>query len=169
MQKVKSEGNKSQPGRAKRKDVSTSKISLHRTTSGSRRLPYLEFTWTVSAHCRNSSLPANIAMDDIARPPARLQVHSSTPLSMKNAQAHVDDFLSDFRSRSTPSKGGDNTITAQLEKLGRALKEQRARERRAKMDIRYGLCILDHFMHSSFTVTDIYPVSMDARSLELLN
>ncbi|KIJ65349.1 hypothetical protein HYDPIDRAFT_88303 [Hydnomerulius pinastri MD-312] len=69
-------------------------------------------------------------MDDIARPPVRLQATSSVPLSLKAAQSRVDDFLSDFQSRSSPSKGGDTTITAQLEKLSKALKEQRARERK---------------------------------------
>ncbi|KIK76048.1 hypothetical protein PAXRUDRAFT_171031 [Paxillus rubicundulus Ve08.2h10] len=69
-------------------------------------------------------------MDDIAHPPVRLQANSSTPLSLKVAQARIDEFLNDFRSRSSPSKGGDATMTAQLDKLSKALKEQRARGRK---------------------------------------
>ncbi|KAH7919446.1 hypothetical protein BV22DRAFT_1075223 [Leucogyrophana mollusca] len=76
-------------------------------------------------------------MDDIAHPPARLQAISSTPLSSKSAQSTIDDFLSDFQSRSTPSKGGDTTITAQLQKLSKALKEKRTRDRKLQGDSWY--------------------------------
>lgn len=68
-------------------------------------------------------------MDDVVRPPARVQANASSPLSLKAAQSHVDEFLIDFQARSIPSKGGDTTITAQLDKLSKSLKEQRARER----------------------------------------
>lgn len=68
-------------------------------------------------------------MDDFARPPVRIQANASSPLSLKAAQSHVDAFLIDYQTRSTPSKGGDTTITAQLDKLSRSLKEQRAQER----------------------------------------
>ncbi|KAI9572014.1 hypothetical protein HD554DRAFT_1987150, partial [Boletus coccyginus] len=69
-------------------------------------------------------------MEDTTRPPVRVQANASSPLSLKAAQSHVDEFLIDFQTRSTPSKGGDTTITAQLEKLSKSLKEQRARARR---------------------------------------
>lgn len=68
-------------------------------------------------------------MEDTTRPPVRIQANASSSLSLKAAQSHVDEFLIDFQARSTPSKGGDTTITAQLEKLSKSLKEQRARER----------------------------------------
>ncbi|KAF9237140.1 hypothetical protein BU15DRAFT_49139, partial [Melanogaster broomeanus] len=67
---------------------------------------------------------------EVARPPVRLQANSSTKLSLKATQTCIDEFLNDFQNRSTPSKGGDTTITAQLEKLSKALKEQRARNRK---------------------------------------
>ncbi|KAH7910249.1 hypothetical protein BJ138DRAFT_132954 [Hygrophoropsis aurantiaca] len=73
-------------------------------------------------------------MDDIAHSPVRLQAISSTPLSAKSAQSTIDNFLSDFQNRSTPSKGGDTTITAQLQKLSNALKEKRARDRKLQDD-----------------------------------
>lgn len=67
-------------------------------------------------------------MDDTStHPPVRLHSTSSQPLSMKAAQAHVDEFLSSLKVRSTPSK--DATVTSQLVKLSKALKEERARGR----------------------------------------
>ncbi|KAG9308040.1 hypothetical protein JVU11DRAFT_12607 [Chiua virens] len=71
-------------------------------------------------------------MEDSARPPIRIRAISSSPLSLKVAQVNVDAFLNDFQARSMPSKGGDTTIIAQLEKLKKSLKEQRARERQSK-------------------------------------
>ncbi|KIM60126.1 hypothetical protein SCLCIDRAFT_1217152 [Scleroderma citrinum Foug A] len=68
-------------------------------------------------------------MDDASTPPVRLHPTSSQPLSMKAAQAHVDEFLSSLKVRSTPSKGFDATVTSQLVKLSKALKEERARGR----------------------------------------
>jgi hypothetical protein len=60
-------------------------------------------------------------MDESIHPPVRLQALSSSTLSTKNVKARVDNFLADFQSRSTPGKGGDTTITAQLQKLSGAL------------------------------------------------
>lgn len=71
-------------------------------------------------------------MEDWGRPPVRIQANASLPLTLKSTQSHLDDFLIDFQTRSTPSKGGDTTITAQLEKLSKSLKEQRARERQTR-------------------------------------
>ncbi|EGN96960.1 hypothetical protein SERLA73DRAFT_185219 [Serpula lacrymans var. lacrymans S7.3] len=69
-------------------------------------------------------------MDESLRPPVRLQAISATTISLKSANASVNDFLADFQSRSTPSKGGDTTITAQLQKLSDALQERRTRDRK---------------------------------------
>ena len=63
-------------------------------------------------------------MDDIAHPPVRLQTVSSVPITLKNALSRIDTFLSDFQARSTPSKGSDTSITAQLQKLSKALKDE---------------------------------------------
>ncbi|KAG0704550.1 hypothetical protein DFH29DRAFT_363799 [Suillus ampliporus] len=59
--------------------------------------------------------------DDIAHPPVRLRATSSVPVSSKHALARVNKFLDDFQARSTPSKGSDTSITAQLQKLSKAL------------------------------------------------
>lgn len=71
-------------------------------------------------------------MEHTTRPPVRIQANTSSPLSLKTAKSHVDEFLIDFQTRSTPSKGGDITITAQLEKISKSLKEQRVRERQTR-------------------------------------
>jgi hypothetical protein len=63
-------------------------------------------------------------MDDSVRPPVRLQAISSTGLSTKGVKARVDDFLVDLQNRSTPSKGGDTAVTAQLQKLSDALQQK---------------------------------------------
>ncbi|KAG2030573.1 hypothetical protein BDR03DRAFT_905931 [Suillus americanus] len=63
-------------------------------------------------------------MDDIAHPPVRLQAASSVPISSKHALSLVNNFLDDFQARSTPSKGSDTSITAQLQKLSKALEEE---------------------------------------------
>ena len=76
-------------------------------------------------------------MEDATRPPVRVQANVSCPLSLKAAQSRVDEFLIDFQARSMPSKGGDTTITAQLEKLSKSLKEQRARARRTRGTLWY--------------------------------
>jgi hypothetical protein len=67
-------------------------------------------------------------MDDIAYPPLRLQTLSSVQISSENALSRVDHFLSDFQARSTPSKGSDTSITAQLQKMSKALKEECIRQ-----------------------------------------
>jgi hypothetical protein len=67
-------------------------------------------------------------MDDIAYPPVRLQAISSISISLNNALSRVDDFLNDFQARSTPSKGSDTSITTQLQKLSKALKEECIRQ-----------------------------------------
>ncbi|KAG2141862.1 hypothetical protein DEU56DRAFT_795229 [Suillus clintonianus] len=67
-------------------------------------------------------------MDDIARPPVRLQAASSLPISSKQALSRVNKFLDDFQARSTPSKGSDTSITAQLQKLSKAIEQECIRQ-----------------------------------------
>lgn len=88
-------------------------------------------------------------MEVAALPPVRVQAHASSPLSLKAAQSNVDQFLSDFQSRSVPSKGGDTTITAQLHKLSKSLKEQRARERQNR-GTRWYFSLLCSSLHTFF-------------------
>jgi len=63
-------------------------------------------------------------MDESVHPPVRLQAISSTTLSTRSVKTRVDDFLTDFQNRSTPAKGGDTTVTAQLQKLSEALQQK---------------------------------------------
>ncbi|EPQ56103.1 hypothetical protein GLOTRDRAFT_99501 [Gloeophyllum trabeum ATCC 11539] len=56
-----------------------------------------------------------------AVPPVRIHAVSSTPISTEETQARLDQFLADFQNRSTASKGGDTTVTVQLQKLNEAL------------------------------------------------
>ena len=72
-------------------------------------------------------------MDDSVHPPVRLQAISSTTLSTKTVKGRVDDFLADFQNRSTPAKGGDTTVTAQLQKLSGALQEKLDRRKTADL------------------------------------
>ena len=72
-------------------------------------------------------------MDESIHPPVRLQAISSSNLSTKSVKRHIDDFLSDFQNRSTPAKGGDTTVTAQLQKLSGAL--QQKLDRRQTTDV----------------------------------
>jgi hypothetical protein len=67
-------------------------------------------------------------MDDIAHPPVRLQAASSVSISSRHALARVNNFLDDFQARSTPSKGSDTSITAQLQKLSKALEQECIRQ-----------------------------------------
>ena len=63
-------------------------------------------------------------MDESVHPPVRLQAVSSTPLSTRNVKARIDNFLADFQNRTTPGKGGDATVTVQLQKLSGALQQK---------------------------------------------
>ncbi|KAG2143764.1 uncharacterized protein EDB93DRAFT_567492 [Suillus bovinus] len=67
-------------------------------------------------------------MDDIAHPPVRLQATSSIPISSRQALTRINNFLDDFQARSTPSKGSDTSITAQLQKLSKALEQECIRQ-----------------------------------------
>jgi hypothetical protein len=71
-------------------------------------------------------------MDEPLQPPVRLQAISSTAISTRSAKARIDGFLADFQNRSTPAKGGDTTVTAQLQKLSRALQQKLDRQKAAQ-------------------------------------
>lgn len=64
-------------------------------------------------------------MDAALDPPVRFQPVASISISAKTAQKNVQNFLEDYQSRSTASKGGDGTVTVQLQKLSTALHEER--------------------------------------------
>lgn len=68
-------------------------------------------------------------MNHSIQPPVRLQPISSSDLSTRHAKRRLDAFLADFQNRSTPSKGGDNTVIAQIQKVSEALHEQMARRK----------------------------------------
>lgn len=61
---------------------------------------------------------------DSPQPPVRIIPTSSTKLSSRQALDALDEFLADFQERSSPLKGGDNTVTVQLQKLSVALQEE---------------------------------------------
>jgi hypothetical protein len=72
----------------------------------------------------------NFAMDAAVNPPVRIHAIKSTEASAKTVQRSIDSFLVDFQSRCTPAKGGNTTITAQLQKLSDALHEERERRKK---------------------------------------
>ncbi|KAA1470065.1 hypothetical protein DENSPDRAFT_749550, partial [Dentipellis sp. KUC8613] len=65
----------------------------------------------------------------VSTPPSRILVTSTKKLSTRAAHAALDDFLDDFQQRSSPLKGGDHTVTVQLQKLNQALQEERERKK----------------------------------------
>lgn len=67
-------------------------------------------------------------------PPPRITTTSSKVLSAKRAQSRLQAFLDEFENRNPPSKGGDKTVTAQLQKLNKALLEERHRQKVARKD-----------------------------------
>lgn len=75
-------------------------------------------------------------MDSInaSDPPPRITTTSTKVLSTKRAQIRLQAFLDEFENRNPPSKGGDKTVTAQLQKLNEALLEERHRQRAAKKE-----------------------------------
>jgi hypothetical protein len=75
-------------------------------------------------------------MDSInaSDPPPRITATTSKVLSTKRAQLHLQAFLDEFENRNPPSKGGDKTVTAQLQKLNKALLEERDRQKAAKKE-----------------------------------
>ncbi|KAH9040315.1 hypothetical protein EDB83DRAFT_2228328 [Lactarius deliciosus] len=75
-------------------------------------------------------------MDSInaSDPPPRITTTSTKVLSTKRAQIRLQAFLDEFEDRNPPSKGGDKTVTAQLQKLNEALLEERHRQKAAKKE-----------------------------------
>lgn len=62
-------------------------------------------------------------------PPPRIIPSTTKILSTKRAQSHLQSFLDEFESRNSALKGGDKTITVQLQKLNRALLEERQKQK----------------------------------------
>ncbi|KAH9027083.1 hypothetical protein EDB85DRAFT_1834207, partial [Lactarius pseudohatsudake] len=62
-------------------------------------------------------------------PPPRITTTSTKVLSIKRAQIRLQAFLDEFENRNPPSKGGDKTVTAQLQKLNEALLEERHKQK----------------------------------------
>ncbi|KAH8997094.1 hypothetical protein EDB86DRAFT_2803573 [Lactarius hatsudake] len=75
-------------------------------------------------------------MDSInaSDPPPRITTTSTKVLSTKRAQIPLQAFLDEFEDRNPPSKGGDKTVTAQLQKLNEALLEERHRQKAARKE-----------------------------------
>ncbi len=75
-------------------------------------------------------------MDSInaSDPPPRITATTSKVLSAKRAQIRLQAFLDEFENRNPPSKGGDKTVTAQLQKLNKALLEERQRQKAARKE-----------------------------------
>ncbi|KAF7299459.1 Short-chain dehydrogenase/reductase family protein [Mycena indigotica] len=71
-------------------------------------------------------------MDSPLHPPPRVTALASKPLTTKSAQKRLELFLDDFQARSTASQSGTTTVTVQVEKLQKALKEEREEMKKAK-------------------------------------
>ena len=71
-------------------------------------------------------------MDPPLTPPARIQVVSTTPISIKTTQHRLQGFLDNFQARSTSAQGGNTAVTVQLQKLMDALKEERVKNKGKK-------------------------------------
>jgi hypothetical protein len=69
---------------------------------------------------------------NVSEPPPRIITISSKNLSAKRAQARIQAFLDDFENRNSALKGGDKTVTVQLQKLNQALLEERQRQKHAR-------------------------------------
>ena len=70
-------------------------------------------------------------MDNInaSDPPPCITPTTSKFLSTKRAQIRLKAFLDNFDNRNSVLKGGDKTVTVQLQKLNRALLEERQRQK----------------------------------------
>ena len=69
---------------------------------------------------------------DASDPPPRITTTSTKNLSAKRAQIRIQAFLDDFENRNSALKGGDKTVTVQLQKLNQALLEERQRQKDAR-------------------------------------
>jgi hypothetical protein len=71
----------------------------------------------------------SLILMDIINPPPRITATTSKNLSAKRAQTRLQAFLDDFENRNSALKGGDKTVTVQLQKLNRALLDERQRQK----------------------------------------
>lgn len=69
---------------------------------------------------------------NVSDPPPRITTITSRNLSAKRAQSRIQAFLDDFENRNSALKGGNKTVTAQLQKLNQALLEERQRRKAAR-------------------------------------
>ncbi|KAH9964308.1 hypothetical protein BJV74DRAFT_786493 [Russula compacta] len=69
---------------------------------------------------------------NVSDPPPRITTTTSRNLSAKRAQSRIQAFLDDFENRNSALKGGNKTVTAQLQKLNQALLEERQRRKAAR-------------------------------------
>ncbi|EIM79306.1 uncharacterized protein STEHIDRAFT_116644 [Stereum hirsutum FP-91666 SS1] len=84
-------------------------------------------------------------MDSSPQPPVRIIPTSSTKLSPTQALDALDEFMADFQERSSPLKGGDNTVTVQLQKLSAALQQE---EEANRSRILIGRCSSESWFHT---------------------
>jgi len=68
---------------------------------------------------------------NVSDPPRRITPVSSKNISAKRAQLRIQAFLDDFENRNSTLKGGDKTVTVQLQKLNQALLDERQRQKSA--------------------------------------
>jgi len=73
-------------------------------------------------------------MDNInaSDPPPIITTTSTKNISAKRAQSRIQTFLDDFENRNSTLKGGDKTVTVQLQKLNQALLDERQRQKHAR-------------------------------------
>lgn len=70
-------------------------------------------------------------MDNVNASP-RITTISTKNTSAKRAHCRIQAFLDDFENRNSTLKGGDKTVTVQLQKLNQALLEERQRQKDAR-------------------------------------
>jgi hypothetical protein len=68
---------------------------------------------------------------NVSDPPPRITTTTAKNISARRAQIRIQAFLDDFDDRNSALKGGDKTVTAQLQKLNQALFEERQRQKAA--------------------------------------
>ncbi|KAH9956999.1 hypothetical protein BC827DRAFT_1138633 [Russula dissimulans] len=68
---------------------------------------------------------------NLSDPPRRITPIARKNISAKRAQIRIQAFLDDFENRNSSLKGGDKTVTVQLQKLNQALLDERQRRKSA--------------------------------------
>lgn len=66
---------------------------------------------------------SDLSMSDTLHPPLRIAVEGGESVSASAEKSHVGAFLEDYASRMA-TKGGDATMTTQLQKLKKALEKE---------------------------------------------